>query len=712
MYFKRMEIKNVGPFANFEVNMTRGSIGIFGRNGVGKSTLTNLMYALVTGDFGRFDGIRTDMIRGNAEPKATAYVSGVISHNGADIEITRNLRVSKTRPNTLVKHGNETIADAGKGQATIDTLLGVSKKLLDTYVFKQQHEVYDFLTSTAAERARAYQVLCRTESCEELWNMLGSFLTRDREVITEIDDDSDTLLQASAVLKQEREDLLKQREELSQSVLDAKTFQSCTEMIEQAEVAGDLAAQIKASVLQCKTYRADVEKMQAALDATIADHNCVAASLDNDRNEAKRDEATLRAIENYTKIATRRTELVAALKQTQEKLSTLKEPRPLKESASLAELLAEHTDLNRRVTAAKATLKVFEDTGRTNCPTCGTDVSELTPHLDACRDLYTSAGTLSRKLQERIAALESHAVAIEQYQKAKATTQTRIATYNAELAGLAQGNPVVGDIKAIRARLDLFEAEEAKFKAEATAIIEKQNQISAKTGKLEAERQRLIKLRERANKVKFNPDSLEKVKELLASHGVAVLQIAQLDGQLKGLNREIKDKADTLARLRARLDRSTKVRDMARIITKARDVLHRDRLPQRVARINLARMEGDINKNLEQFDDPFWVEAAEDLSFIVHKPNEQPHAASRLSTGQRVILALAFWPAVISLWGKELGMLVLDEPTANLDTDNRKLLGHAITAMTAKVRGERQLIMVTHDHDLRSAFDQVIDLGG
>jgi exonuclease SbcC len=179
---------------------------------------------------------------------------------------------------------------------------------------------------------------------------------------------------------------------------------------------------------------------------------------------------------------------------------------------------------------------------------------------------------------------------------------------------------------------------------------------------------------------------------------------------MKGLKRIKEDKVKSRNALKAKLQRTRKLQQMARVISRTRDILHRDVLPQRVAQSNLARMEGDINANLKFFADPFWVETDEALSFIVHKPGEPPQSAERLSTGQRVVLALAFWPTVAALWQHDLGMLALDEPTANLDDGNRKYLAEALAALTAKVRGNRQLLMVTHDSNLRSSFDQVIDL--
>ncbi len=56
MHIKFVTFHNFGPHAHFETAFKRGSIGIFGSNGKGKTHLVNGVYAALTNDFSRFDG--------------------------------------------------------------------------------------------------------------------------------------------------------------------------------------------------------------------------------------------------------------------------------------------------------------------------------------------------------------------------------------------------------------------------------------------------------------------------------------------------------------------------------------------------------------------------------------------------------------------------------------------------------------------------------
>ena len=53
-------------------------------------------------------------------------------------------------------------------------------------------------------------------------------------------------------------------------------------------------------------------------------------------------------------------------------------------------------------------------------------------------------------------------------------------------------------------------------------------------------------------------------------------------------------------------------------------------------------------------------------------------------------------------------MLFGDEPTANLDTDNRDHVMETLFRYTEEQRAP--LVVVTHDHELRRRFDAAVDM--
>jgi DNA repair exonuclease SbcCD ATPase subunit len=712
MWIKTLTVVNVGPFDKLELDLTRGSIGVFGRNGRGKSTILNLLYALITNDFGRFYGVKTDMIRNTADPKAESYISGQVEHNGVVLDITRNFRVTKTKPGTVLKVNGEQITDANKAQARIYELLGVDGKMLDLYVFKEQDKIYDFLTSVPSERAKAYQVLCRTEKCEKLWDMLGTFLNKDKEINTEIVDNSDELTGEISELEQEHAKLVSQRETAAEKLCKDENRERFERIVKDADRRETLLEEKSTVDEEIKALEPQLKKRQTTLDEAETALAEAKERYDKRKDKAEETRAALKAWNSYRTYRKQR----KALNEERDSLVTegeaLVPPEPPADVDKLEVGKKRLARAEAELEEAKATLAVFEKTGMTACPTCKTPTDHLTGHLEELKKKVKELPVEIDRLEKKIEAIELYQSKARKYEKELAAYKARKAANEKALEALKEVTAPDGTEEELKEWLERFERTKTKYEEAERAAKEAEKARNWSKTKLSQRKSRLTEIAQKLEELDIDPSKLEKAKRRLAEHLTATNEISSLNGEIKGVDKQIQGKKDDLKKLKTKLKRSKRLKQMAKVIEAAREVLHRDRLPKRVAQMNLSRMEGDINEQLGFFGDPYWVEADNELSFVVHKSGEPAQNAGRLSTGQRVILALAFWPSVASLWSSELGMLALDEPTANLDGENRKLLRDALGAMTAKVRGQRQLIMVTHDPDLRTSFDQVIDLGG
>ena len=88
-------------------------------------------------------------------------------------------------------------------------------------------------------------------------------------------------------------------------------------------------------------------------------------------------------------------------------------------------------------------------------------------------------------------------------------------------------------------------------------------------------------------------------------------------------------------------------------------------------------------------------------------------ASADLSGAQKMIFGLAFRFAVNSLFAGQIGVMVLDEPTAALDAQNTERMADVFAGLgrAAKARGQ-QIIVITHEELLYPVFNQVIRLDG
>jgi DNA repair exonuclease SbcCD ATPase subunit len=117
------------------------------------------------------------------------------------------------------------------------------------------------------------------------------------------------------------------------------------------------------------------------------------------------------------------------------------------------------------------------------------------------------------------------------------------------------------------------------------------------------------------------------------------------------------------------------------------------------------------NDLLAQFDAGFSVEMGSSLGFLARRHGGKPFAATRLSGGEKVLFSLAFRVKVNAMFASDVGLLVLDEPTAGVDEVNITCLERAFTKLRElSSSAGLQVIVVTHEQRLAPLFDHVHEL--
>ena len=713
MWFKRLTLKNVGPHKTLDLHLKRGLIGVFGPNGSGKSTILDLMYAAVTNDFGRFDGVKTDCINNTCGEKEESCLYAEVEHNGRLMKITRRLRGKPL--NELQVDGEEPITNSEKVEEKIAEVLGVDRKMLDLFCFKRQDKIYDFMVATDAERKKAFQSLCQTEVCEELWDMLGEHLNKDTELNTEIVDNSDELSSELGQLQEQDQQLAGERKGWEEQLLNGKSEESARDIPRKARKVEDLVEERgtkEAELPALRDAHREAKDRKARREEKLAELQQRHKQL---RGKAQAAGTALKAWTAYQKQVARKAQLEDARKALG--LEGRKNPAPDQpdigpDSFDEGAMRKQEARLRRELEVAQDVVATFEAKGVTECPTCGTSVTQLDAHLKAQREIVLGHPKKIDSIQTKLEAIEEYRQAQRKWERWKAGYDERLKANQSALKALEDLEQPEGKEEDLKEVIAEFEQVEADLDTQRKRVANSTQEEATTSARVTACQERLAEIRQAIEENTVPADKVERARTRLSEHQAASQQIAKIDGQRKEIERSVTRIEQEIRKLRARLKRSRRLKKMASILQRAREVLHRDRLPTRVAQTNLARMEGDVNEGLGFFNDPFWVESSESLQFVVHKPGQPAQPAGRLSTGQKVVLAISFWLAVASLWKAEIGMLALDEPTANLDEDNRGFLAEALGSLTAKVREQRQVIMVTHADNLRSAFEQVIDLGG
>ena len=700
MHVRRAILENVGRIQKLDVKLPCGLIGIFGPNGSGKSTFLEALYSCLTNDFGCFDGPKTDIINFQAGSKDESSIYLEVVHNDHVLEIYRGIRPAK---HSLIIDGGKAITDANKLQPLIYEHLGVDKQILNRFVFKRQNKVYDFLDAIDSERKKAFQYISGTEHCEAIWKILGDKLNQDESLRETLVDNSDDLRAQLQTIDDSLQRLHLSISEQQALLLNAKSLATANRLVEhhnkcegwQQDVK-ELEEKLPKARRAYRKRRARVTQAQEAYDAA---QNVLEAK--------KRDEPKLRAEQeqwdDYNDYVSEREEL----EQERDELTrdTRKSPAKPKVKINAEQVREQLAGLRSDFKRAQEIVRKFDDEGLAVCPTCGTAVTEMEDHLNEQRARLAELPSKIKELSASLATWEEYLKLVQDHQRWEAGHEARVkgnAVALGKLKVVAEPARSPTVLKKALAEIDVADAES---KRQAKALSGLKEMAATARERYVSCKSRLAKLKERLAKYQVPPKKLQKAQKRLAEHQVAEQAIARLEGEKAALERQAGVLREDLAKLQRKLVRNRCARKLAKILEEARDVLHRDNLPAKVSQQNLLALEEDLNRGLELFGPPFTAEAAENLTFVIHKAGEPPQSSAKLSVGQRCVLAISFW---LSL--RRLGMLALDEPTANLDDANQAYLAAALETLSGRIREERQVFVVTHAPGMRRVFDAVIEL--
>lgn len=710
---------NLGPFGPDNpqhFKFKQGTVGLIGANGAGKSTVVESMIASITGDWSGFNRPKVDCVNKSLTGKGKAFVRITLNRDGRRCHITRNLKPSSQ---SLVLDGldKEITSDAGIKEKL--TELGIDRDILDFAVFKRQNRIYDFLHGKATEKAEAYAVLCKMKECEKIWRMFGDWYNRVVDGTSEVTDNSDTLTQSLVEIRDRLTEIKSEVQSYSARLLSEDNLRKAEKVI----VATDRLIALRAAQVAVQRNLVTLQDGFHSLTTTLTRRQNELATLRQDvaaaREAAELARETITAWNRHDDIVQTAAALRDQEQRVQQEISQAKPPQhpavPLPDLEELHHaLLAEKGKYAGMLSHWQSDVDDSDcaSTDPVACPACGQLVADSAQLLRDARARVRDLDAELLTVRAQIEQWRKYAVARETYERRKVGWTYQLSSIKVQLADrsvIAQPEVSRDDATRIITGYEQLLTRESTLRDQVDAL--SHNLVRNET-RIEEATASLGRLTEEIDQCTFPAERVQQIRQRVAEHTDASLAIARLTGERQALERSGRELERQLKECREALARNRRNRAMARIVLEARDAIHREKLPQRVAQANLIRLEKDINRSLGLFGKPFWVEATDDLSFMVHKHGEPPHRAEWLSGGQQVILAIAFWDAVGSLFRKDVGMLVLDEPTANLDETNVSYLAEAMASMTNSVRGKRQIIVVTHAESLICSFDQVIRIGG
>jgi len=645
MQLTKVRLQNFGPYRDSTYELSQGLIGIVGPNGSGKSTLVNGIYACLTNDFSRFDGRKAGIICDTAGERDRSSVEVCGEHQGVPFKLIRNLRPNSAK---LVM-GDKSYTKAADIEQHLIKNLGMNRRLIDSYVFVNQWDMFSFLSQTDSKRAAVFQSLCGTEKSTDIYDVCTKFLN-DKRLATDVVDNRDEIEANLSSLRLDLADLETRRSEYSQYLMKEKNHRGAEKIIRHYTV---LMSQYQERKL-CREVGESLTK-----DAKYIRTKLVAVK---------------REAEKLGGFAAKASEAVIEMRE--------------------GKLLQEQAFKNkRRLDALRLKLKghekikpKLEAPSESVCPTCGQDV-----HGEKMAEI------LKTEYRKNLRSYEEVVVGITHEISGIEVNEEHL-NFNTE---------VWENVLSAHTNTD------REFKVSQKRVVEFEKSASQIEGEICANNERISSLDSalRGSSLSEYNVIYHRAKDRLAEHTANKTKIDSLDGAASVKKEAIDDNERLLVSLEKRLADRARCMELLEVTSKVRDLFHWQSLPRQVAQANLSAITGEINAALENFGNPFWVEADTNLSFQVHFPGASSRSAGSLSGGQKVVLAICFRSAVNRLFGNSIGMMFLDEPTSGLDDENIGYFKEVLVQMAKKIRDKYQLFVITHEEALSSSFDRTVSVG-
>lgn len=701
-----VRLKNFGCHKDFYCDVGYGLCGIFGKNGSGKSTFVNSIYAALTNDFSRFDGVKADCVFDGASDGEQSFIELVAKHESVDFVLRRSIRPNKS---TLELPGEKVITNVNEIENRLRTSLGVDMKLISTYVFVSQWQMFQFLDQTPAQRADAFKHLCRTEQSSVIHDAISKAMAKYQINADEVVDNSDELLSLSSQTQEEMDELnVEEGQLVGTKILNDKSLASASKIIKHCEALAELREDRTQLRARLKRIAVKLAKLQAVIIRISKKRESYKSAYDSSAQEVLEAKAALEAWKKFISQKKRVDLLNDTINEAEQTLLKLKEPKP-------PLCYPEYEDCKSNLVLLKQKRIEANDYVRDNkaksngiCPTCKqtVDTKLYDKYVLALKELPTKIADL----QDRITACETYDKNLRDYNTDSKSAKVQL---NTAIADLSQYDNVLQKPDVDKAKLEALVSDQDALVLQMNKLrdlhIAKDKKLALFQGKRESISSQIKRIGEKIELYSASEPKFEKAKARKLEHDVAVTRIAVIHSLLTEKKKYIDSLLSQLKALKATKLRRDKITAACKTAGKVKELFHWSGLPNQVAQANLAGMEDDINETLSWFGNPFWVEADENLGFIVHMPGKTPKRAESLSGGQKAVLAIAFRVAVNTLFGTDIGMMWLDEPTAGLDDQNVEYFHDALLKLANEVRNKRQIAVITHASELKSAFDQVIE---
>ncbi|MEM4247707.1 MAG: AAA family ATPase [Candidatus Nanoarchaeia archaeon] len=757
----KIRLQNWKSHGETELSFTNGANVIIGPMGAGKSSvLQAISFAL----FGTFSELKrkelriSDVIKRNSEIK-NAGVDIELSIGNDILQIKRVIEEGNTKEATIRDKEGKLIAGTNPAQvnAYLKDVMKIDEDIFLRTIYAKQNEIDLFLQLTPIERkTRLDELMCidkfeiARKNCVKLLNQIETKKSSQEEFIRDVN--IETLEKEIEELKKACTDLLTEKESLKSKVSEAEKVKSeldikikavrknldeinrleekkriletqskeLNEKLGSVTLDEDLQS-VNFRLREIKTKISELQKSKVHLkeDAERHQRNALelekrlgmlehkSAELANALSETEKLHADLEALEKEGKLVL----LESRLKAIEDNLRTTIDQR--------AKILGE-------ISVLKEHLRELEKTEGV-CPICSAELTQI-KKAELILQRNQKIAELQAKTQELQSSEENLRAEIrrteEIYDKQQDVIKRigqlgdllredrEIAIQLSEAKG--KKDTFAEIITQMQQRLDDIDTEVANLDSELTQLTEKRHlcELKEKENEIHRELERISKDLETRAVVPGEIDDLEtKFRE-------SIRNAQELDSKVKSIDYIIEEKQKRLVDFEEKKNKFIEIKDKIQSFESKIEFLSQFKNALLTAQENLRKelitAVNEVMANLWTQLYPYdkWssikLDASESdyLLQIREKEGEWISVSGFASGGERMLACLVLRLAFAKVLAQNINILILDEPTHNLDD---RAINTLVDVIQNRLSGFLdQIFIVTHDEKLAEAGDNII----
>jgi len=760
---KRIKLQNWKSHAETEINFTEGTNVLVGPMGAGKSSvLQAICFAL----FGTFNELKrkdlkiSDLVKRNAQTKI-AQVDLELSTQNSVLEIKRIVEEGSTKEAAVRNKEGKLLAGTNPAQVNmfLKDVLKLDEDVFLRTIYAKQNEIDLFLQLTPLERKTRLDELMGLDKFEEARKncvKLANQISLKKDIQEEFVKDFkiENLAKEIESLEKDSEDIDTEKNNIRLQVQDMSNKKlELNTKIKQLRTSLDDYTKLneRAQLLSQQLKELEEKLVSVELDEDLQSVNFRLREIKSTLSELQRGKSNLKEdLERNQKNALELEKKLGALEQkSAELIEALAEIEKLKAYLQELEQIGNLAFLEGRVQTAKEVIIRTSDersqilgevnvlkkhlleleTAEGACPVCSAELEQTKKN-----ELISQRRQKIAELQARVDELAINAenlkkeqAKIEEVHEKQRDITKRIEQMEnllreereiaIQLSQVKGKKETLAEIIAqMQQRFDNFEVEIISLDAEYTKLAEKRH---------------LCELKEKENEIRKEVEriSSELVSKTVSPDELAILQeqyetiirtVQESESRLSSLDYILEEKQKRLADYNEKKNKYSEVKEQIKVLQDKVDFLSQFKnallSAQESLRKELILAVNEVMASLWTQLYPYekWTSIKLDASeedYVLRlreRESDWISVAGFASGGERMLACLALRLAFAKVLAQNFNILILDEPTHNLDD---RAINTLVEVIQNRLSGFLdQLFIVTHDEKLAEAGDNIIRL--